>query len=318
MKKTATVAVVASIGVFAAPAMADVTQVGGGAFGERVDVTRSGLPPTQSGPLPVVTLPPGGGGPFTNSVASSAAPADGSILRTGVLQVITEGALGPAGFAASSASADNVNAFDGRITATAADGQCRSEAESQSAGTTIVGGQLDGQALPTTPPPNTVMNSPGLQLILNEQEAVAQPGESSITVNAMHIRVLPPLGDGDVIISQSRCRVAGPGVGEPGDTAPPETFIDSGPSGTTNDPTPTFAFHSSEEGSTFGCRVDGGAWQPCNSPHTTAELSDGRHTFEVRATDEAGNTDPTPAARTFTVRQCRLLRVQLGELVICV
>ena len=32
-----------------------------------------------------------------------------------------------------------------------------------------------------------------------------------------------------------------------------------------------------------------------------AALTDGPHTFEVRATDSVGNTDPTPATRTFTV-----------------
>ncbi len=30
-------------------------------------------------------------------------------------------------------------------------------------------------------------------------------------------------------------------------------------------------------------------------------MADGAHTFEVRATDPAGNTDPTPAAWTFTI-----------------
>jgi len=86
-----------------------------------------------------------------------------------------------------------------------------------------------------------------------------------------------------------------------GDTAPPQTTIDTGPSGTTNDPTPTFTFSSSEPGSTFECRVDGGSFTPCTSPHTTAVLADGSHTFEVRARDSAGNVDPTPASRSFTV-----------------
>lgn len=87
----------------------------------------------------------------------------------------------------------------------------------------------------------------------------------------------------------------------PLDTTPPETMITSGPSGTTDDNTPTFEFSSNEVGSSFACRVDTQAFASCTSPHTTAALSNGQHTFEVRATDAAGNVDPTPAARTFTV-----------------
>jgi hypothetical protein len=88
-------------------------------------------------------------------------------------------------------------------------------------------------------------------------------------------------------------------VGE--DTTPPNTTITSGPSGGTNDRTPTFGFSSSEAGSSFQCRVDSGSFATCSSPHTTAQLADGSHTFQVRATDAAGNTDSTPASRTFTV-----------------
>ncbi len=85
------------------------------------------------------------------------------------------------------------------------------------------------------------------------------------------------------------------------DTSPPDTTITAGPTGTTNDSTPTFSFDSTETGSTFECRIDGDAFATCTSPHTTAALTDGAHTFEVRATDTAGNTDPTPASRDFTV-----------------
>jgi hypothetical protein len=85
------------------------------------------------------------------------------------------------------------------------------------------------------------------------------------------------------------------------DTTAPETTIDSGPLGPTNDPTPTFGFSSSEPGSTFECRVDSQAFAPCASPFTSAILSEGNHSFEVRATDTAGNTDPSPASRAFNV-----------------
>jgi hypothetical protein len=88
------------------------------------------------------------------------------------------------------------------------------------------------------------------------------------------------------------------------DTTTPETMIDSGPSGTTTDETPTFGFSSSESGSTFECRVDGGSFGSCSGPgnsHTPTPLAQGGHTFGVRATDSAINTDPSPAERSFTV-----------------
>jgi hypothetical protein len=84
------------------------------------------------------------------------------------------------------------------------------------------------------------------------------------------------------------------------DTGPPETTIESGPAGLTNDSTPSFTFRA-DEPSTFECRVDGAAFSPCSSPHTTAALADGAHAFEVRAIDSIGNVDATPAARTFTL-----------------
>ena len=86
------------------------------------------------------------------------------------------------------------------------------------------------------------------------------------------------------------------------ETVPPDTTINSGPPGATNDPTPTFSFSSSEPGSSFECKLDSGPYAACSSPKTTAHLADGSHTFSVRATDPAGNIDPTPATRTFTVR----------------
>jgi hypothetical protein len=87
------------------------------------------------------------------------------------------------------------------------------------------------------------------------------------------------------------------------DTTPPETTITSGPAegSTITTPTATFGFSSSEAGSTFQCRVDGGAFTPCASPATTAPLSNAAHTFAVVAADAWGNIDPSPATRSFTV-----------------
>jgi Ca2+-binding RTX toxin-like protein len=84
------------------------------------------------------------------------------------------------------------------------------------------------------------------------------------------------------------------------DRTPPETTITSG----APDPgssSATFSFSSSESGSTFSCSLDGAAFAPCTSPATYSGLSNGSHTFQVRATDSLGNTDPTPATVSWTV-----------------
>jgi Polysaccharide lyase len=85
------------------------------------------------------------------------------------------------------------------------------------------------------------------------------------------------------------------------DTTPPETTITSGPSGTITTSSASFAFDSSESGSTFACRMDGAAWGGCTSPKSYSGLANGAHTFDVRATDSANNTDASPASRAFTV-----------------
>src|SRR5207244_3858497 len=40
---------------------------------------------------------------------------------------------------------------------------------------------------------------------------------------------------------------------------------------------------------------------PCSSPVGYTALADGSHTVQVRATDAAGNTDPSPAAYSWRV-----------------
>jgi Ca2+-binding RTX toxin-like protein len=64
----------------------------------------------------------------------------------------------------------------------------------------------------------------------------------------------------------------------------------------------TFGFSSNDGDATFECKLDNGTFDVCTSPKEYPGLIEGSsHTFEVRAVDPAGNTDPTPARRTWTV-----------------
>ncbi|HEU0022380.1 MAG TPA: VCBS repeat-containing protein [Dehalococcoidia bacterium] len=94
---------------------------------------------------------------------------------------------------------------------------------------------------------------------------------------------------------------AGKGGPPTTDTTPPETSLIGAPPSVTADTTASFSFTSNEAGSSFKCRLDGGAFSGCSSPESYAGLIFGAHTFQVVATDAAGNPDPTPASHTWTL-----------------
>src|SRR5262249_50402474 len=75
------------------------------------------------------------------------------------------------------------------------------------------------------------------------------------------------------------------------DTSPPDTSISTGPSGNVASSSASISFTSTEVGATFECRLDGSSFASCTSPKAYTGLADGSHTFDVRATDAAGNTD---------------------------
>lgn len=81
----------------------------------------------------------------------------------------------------------------------------------------------------------------------------------------------------------------------------PETSIIRQPAAKTATTEATFEFTSSEAGSTFECRIDGGDWGACESPKTVTGLTVGSHTFDVRAKGSGGLTDASPASVTWEI-----------------
>jgi HYR domain len=86
------------------------------------------------------------------------------------------------------------------------------------------------------------------------------------------------------------------------DRQAPETMITNGPTGTVGSAAASFSFSASEAGATFQCSRDGTAFVSCSSPQGYTNLSDGDHSFAVRAVDVAGNVDATSATRSWRVR----------------
>lgn len=71
----------------------------------------------------------------------------------------------------------------------------------------------------------------------------------------------------------------------------------------------TFRFSSSDpDGEGFLCKLDDRPTESCSSGKSYPSLSQGRHTFTVRAIGSAGeeiDTEPSPATRTWTVDSVR-------------
>jgi acid phosphatase type 7 len=87
----------------------------------------------------------------------------------------------------------------------------------------------------------------------------------------------------------------------PPDTTPPDTAITSGPSARTNAAEASFVFTADEPGATFACSLDGAPFVACSSQASYSGLGEGAHRFAVAATDQAGNTDATPATHGWTI-----------------
>jgi hypothetical protein len=81
------------------------------------------------------------------------------------------------------------------------------------------------------------------------------------------------------------------------DAAAPDTAITAGPPPVSRLSTARVTA-TATEAATIECRLDAGAWGSCAG---WSGLAAGAHTIDARARDTAGNVDPTPATRAFTV-----------------
>lgn len=79
------------------------------------------------------------------------------------------------------------------------------------------------------------------------------------------------------------------------DTSIPSASITTTLAARTNSSSQTFTFTGSDNGGSidhYECRLDSGSYSNCSTPKSYSALSEGPHTFYVRAIDTAGNTSP--------------------------
>lgn len=90
------------------------------------------------------------------------------------------------------------------------------------------------------------------------------------------------------------------------DTRPPRTSIASHPRRTVRSRRlrvrTAFRFRSDEPGSRFACRIDGGLFRFCPE-RILRRVGPGAHAVRVKAVDQAGNVDPSPAVFRFKVKR---------------
>ncbi|WP_370249599.1 hypothetical protein [Nocardioides sp.] len=87
----------------------------------------------------------------------------------------------------------------------------------------------------------------------------------------------------------------------PPDTTAPDTRI-AGPTKVRKGAKATFTLSSPDaDVASYRCSLDGAAFKACTARTVLSGLKVGKHTLRAVAVDRAGNTDRTPAVRTFTV-----------------
>ena len=201
-------------------AQAAPAAVSGGAFGVAADVSLAGIN-LHVPANPSVTLPSPGGSanPLTGHVVSVGI---GDLVSLGVLDSSTVGTP-PGGTVHSTAEVQGLRVaglIGGYGDATALHvqenvirTQCSATVSGASASSDLAHLVIAVQTVAADPGPNTHIDVAGIaDVVLNEQIPSGSSGSPGITVNGVHIHLLPglkSLGGGDIYLAQSRCSITG-------------------------------------------------------------------------------------------------------------
>ncbi len=238
-------ALAAMLGFAATPSGAQTGDGVGSAFGYSAKYTIFGGP-FDVPPSPSVTLPAGGSAtPVTGSIPSARVQSGPGILFTsGPIDISTQGS---AGSVTSKTHISGTNTSNVEIlTAGTMDSTCTASASGVTGSATFAGPGSAGHTsatlrtssgdpdkdgdevyadIPANPPPNTAINGnleevgDTFQLVFNEQVTNA---DGTLTVNAVHERLLGPTALGDIYIGQSVCGASG-GTSSTNDPAATDT-----------------------------------------------------------------------------------------------
>lgn len=232
------------------PAVAEVSELDGRAYGAFVEVALFGGEANRVEAAPVVALPPTGGSETASlpELLAQFGPAtifggqheDPGNNPSGELTVSTEGETGAGGFVTSSASVVDVG--PGPLIADEMASTCTADESGLTASVTFANGVVEtssdpetGEAtveeIPDEPAPETTIEGTiedvgdRFRVVLNEQVVEGD----TITVRAAHLYLLGPIAVGDVIVAESVCGVVSDGSAAP--AVDPEAGGGSGDSG---------------------------------------------------------------------------------------
>jgi hypothetical protein len=81
----------------------------------------------------------------------------------------------------------------------------------------------------------------------------------------------------------------------------PDVVIGNKPNNPSNQKMGSISFSSTDSTATFECKLDTGTFAGCISSYVFTDLTDGSHTFTVRAKDSAGNVTASPPSFTWAI-----------------